>query len=210
MFEEILIRKIEVGIRLRQDLGDIKELAQSIDQIGLLNPITVRKENSKYYLLAGERRLKAIQYLKKKTIQARIIKNEIKIGDYFIMDNKLNDEDFENSCEICDYPITEEHHIWPKWFGGPDDEKNKINLCPNHHYFIDLLTRIAIHDHYPGDKELRTKQTIKKYEKIQSLMLNYEISPFHYFEEYIKPAIPLIVKKTNDLVKEMTKNAKNS
>ena len=38
---------------------DLKGLAQSISENGLLQPITVRKENGVYYLIAGERRLRA-------------------------------------------------------------------------------------------------------------------------------------------------------
>lgn len=38
---------------------DIKDLAASIEEIGLLQPIAVRRINDKYELIAGERRLKA-------------------------------------------------------------------------------------------------------------------------------------------------------
>lgn len=38
---------------------DLKSLAQSIQENGLLQPVTVRRENGAYYLVAGERRLRA-------------------------------------------------------------------------------------------------------------------------------------------------------
>lgn len=38
---------------------ELKSLAQSIQESGLLQPITVRKENGVYFLVAGERRLRA-------------------------------------------------------------------------------------------------------------------------------------------------------
>ena len=38
---------------------ELKSLAQSIAENGLLQPVTVRKENGAYYLIAGERRLRA-------------------------------------------------------------------------------------------------------------------------------------------------------
>ena len=50
------ISEIVVGERHRRDLGDIRGLADSIADIGLLNPITV-DENGR--LLAGARRLAA-------------------------------------------------------------------------------------------------------------------------------------------------------
>ncbi|BDR57007.1 ParB/RepB/Spo0J family partition protein [Xylocopilactobacillus apis] len=49
----------------------IKELAQSIDKNGLLQPIVVREyEPHKYEIVAGERRFRAVQWLQRKTIQA--------------------------------------------------------------------------------------------------------------------------------------------
>lgn len=40
-------------------LDELQSLAQSIAQNGLLQPVTVRRENGIYYLIAGERRLRA-------------------------------------------------------------------------------------------------------------------------------------------------------
>jgi len=54
--------------------SQLKELADSINEIGLLQPITVRKlDNLKYELIAGERRLRAHQLLGKSVIEAIII-----------------------------------------------------------------------------------------------------------------------------------------
>lgn len=50
----------------------IAELAQSIRTHGLLQPITVRKKDDKYELIAGERRLRAAIYLEMKVIPAII------------------------------------------------------------------------------------------------------------------------------------------
>lgn len=52
---------------------DIENLAASIEEIGLLQPIAVRRINDKYELIAGERRLKAHQFLNKNTIEVIII-----------------------------------------------------------------------------------------------------------------------------------------
>ena len=38
---------------------ELRGLAQSIQENGLLQPVTVRRENGQYYLVAGERRLRA-------------------------------------------------------------------------------------------------------------------------------------------------------
>ncbi|QYM80572.1 ParB/RepB/Spo0J family partition protein [Horticoccus luteus] len=51
----------------------LNELAESIRAEGLLQPIVVRKVGEKYELIAGERRWRAFQQLKIKSIPARIV-----------------------------------------------------------------------------------------------------------------------------------------
>jgi len=55
------------------DLVALEELAESIREKGVVTPITVRKINSGYQLIAGERRWRASKQAKKKTIPAYII-----------------------------------------------------------------------------------------------------------------------------------------
>jgi len=52
--------------------AELQELADSISAEGLLQPIVVRKQGDKYQLIAGERRWRAFQLLKLKTIPARV------------------------------------------------------------------------------------------------------------------------------------------
>jgi ParB family transcriptional regulator, chromosome partitioning protein len=52
--------------------AQLSELAESIRSEGLLQPIVVRKAGDKYELIAGERRWRAFQLLKIKTIPARM------------------------------------------------------------------------------------------------------------------------------------------
>ena len=51
----------------------LHELAESIRSEGLLQPIVVRKAGEKYELIAGERRWRAFQLLKIKSIPARVV-----------------------------------------------------------------------------------------------------------------------------------------
>jgi len=51
----------------------LNELAESIRSEGLLQPIVVRKAGEKFQLIAGERRWRAFQHLKIKTIPARVV-----------------------------------------------------------------------------------------------------------------------------------------
>ncbi|MGY8809136.1 MAG: ParB/RepB/Spo0J family partition protein [Fidelibacterota bacterium] len=55
------------------DEKSLKQLAQSIDEKGLITPITVKASNNKYIIVAGERRFRAHQLLKRKRILAYII-----------------------------------------------------------------------------------------------------------------------------------------
>ena len=51
----------------------LAELAESIRSEGLLQPIVVRKHGDKFQLIAGERRWRAFQLLKIRSIPARIV-----------------------------------------------------------------------------------------------------------------------------------------
>lgn len=53
--------------------AQLSELADSIRSEGLLQPVVVRKAGDKYELIAGERRWRAFQLLKIKTIPARLV-----------------------------------------------------------------------------------------------------------------------------------------
>jgi len=61
--------------RPRKNFEDksLKQLAQSIEEKGLISPITVKKVNSKYIIVAGERRFRAHKLLNKKRILAYVI-----------------------------------------------------------------------------------------------------------------------------------------
>ena len=72
----ILISKISPNPNQPRKLFDekaLKQLAQSIDEKGLISPITVKASNNKYIIVAGERRFRAHQLLKRKRILAYII-----------------------------------------------------------------------------------------------------------------------------------------
>jgi len=56
--------------RKKFSVEKIKDLANSINESGLIQPVVVYKEGEKYYLLVGERRWRASQYLKWKKIPA--------------------------------------------------------------------------------------------------------------------------------------------
>lgn len=75
-FDEIEIEKISLGEpnvrKIDVDL-EIDELARSIEEQGLLQPIIVHKINGNYELIAGQRRLTALIKLGRKTVPAMIV-----------------------------------------------------------------------------------------------------------------------------------------
>lgn len=57
---KIPVNQVIVGERVREDIGDIKSLADSIAKFGLLHPIVLDDDNN---LVAGGRRLEAVKLL---------------------------------------------------------------------------------------------------------------------------------------------------
>ena len=75
-FVEIPVQSIERSpYQARREISadHLNELAESIRSEGLLQPIVVRKNGDKYQLIAGERRWRAFQLLKIKSIPARLV-----------------------------------------------------------------------------------------------------------------------------------------
>lgn len=70
--QHIPVSSIHTGLNPREsfDPERIKELADSIREHGLLQPISVRPHNGTYQLIAGERRYRAMQSLGMKTVPA--------------------------------------------------------------------------------------------------------------------------------------------
>lgn len=68
----VQISDIKVKKRVRKDLGNLDDLKDSLRIYGLLNPITL---NSRYELIAGERRLSAAKQLGWTSINANILDN---------------------------------------------------------------------------------------------------------------------------------------
>jgi len=75
-FQEIAVHLVEPSpYQARREISaeQLNELAESIRSEGLLQPIVVRKHADKFQLIAGERRWRAFQMLKIKTIPARVV-----------------------------------------------------------------------------------------------------------------------------------------
>jgi N6-adenosine-specific RNA methylase IME4/ParB-like chromosome segregation protein Spo0J len=77
----MLIADIIIGERSRKDLGDLAALAASIDKLGLLHPVVVRRTDN--VLIAGERRIKAFGLLNRSQIPVTLVDiEEIAFGQH--------------------------------------------------------------------------------------------------------------------------------
>jgi len=75
-FQEIPVHLVEPSpYQPRKDINSaqLSELAESIRAEGLLQPIVVRRVGGRFQLIAGERRWRAFQQLKLKSIPARVL-----------------------------------------------------------------------------------------------------------------------------------------
>ncbi|MBF0263547.1 MAG: ParB N-terminal domain-containing protein [Magnetococcales bacterium] len=70
MISELPIARISIGLRHRRDLGDVAVLADSIRDLGLLQPIGIDADNR---LIFGHRRLEACRSLGWTSIPVRVI-----------------------------------------------------------------------------------------------------------------------------------------
>lgn len=86
---KIPIEEITKGDRARKELGDIEQLAKSIDAVGLLHPIVVNKEHK---LIAGERRLAAVTQLKWDAVPCNVVSSLEEAS------KELQAERDENTC----------------------------------------------------------------------------------------------------------------
>jgi N6-adenosine-specific RNA methylase IME4 len=76
----LLLDAIKIGLRSRQDHGDVDSLASSIADIGLLHPIVVTPDGS---LIAGARRLMAFKKLGRESIPVTVVDLErVVLGEY--------------------------------------------------------------------------------------------------------------------------------
>lgn len=83
------IDDIKITNRYRKDLGDIKSLAKSIEDVGCLNPITVTYDNE---LLAGQRRIEAHRLLGLTEIPALKVKDLTTAVKFLTAERDENEE----------------------------------------------------------------------------------------------------------------------
>lgn len=105
-FGLVKVNDIEIGERFRIDYGDLEELALSIREKELINPVTVstNEGDDKYRLAAGGRRMAAIKLLGWEEIPCRIY-------DHPLSDIELRSIELEENLKRKDLTFMEECNL---------------------------------------------------------------------------------------------------
>lgn len=121
-FEKVFVGDIKVGVRRREELGDIPALAENISKRGLLHPIVVDDDLN---LVAGERRLRAHQHLGESEIFVRYLRDlsederrEIELEEN---DFRLDLTAFERSKNLSDMADTAARVIEGEFSSASDE-----------------------------------------------------------------------------------------
>ena len=72
-FENVKLSEIKEDFNPRTDFSGVDELVKSIESVGLLQPVVVRKDGEKFILVDGSQRLRALKKLEQKETQAIVI-----------------------------------------------------------------------------------------------------------------------------------------
>lgn len=77
MTKNIELSKLDRGTNIREEVdAELHELSESIRKNGLLNPLTVVQKGSRYEVIAGHRRLKALQMLGEPFVECNVLDYE--------------------------------------------------------------------------------------------------------------------------------------
>lgn len=109
----IPIKDIKISSRIRQDLGDLDTLAQSIKKMGLIHPVII---SERYELLSGHRRLEACKSLGLETIEAKIV--AIGDDDLTRIDWEYHENIGRKDLDVSEtkrYAARREHYMMPKY-----------------------------------------------------------------------------------------------
>lgn len=78
---EVPLRKIDIGRNVRLDVGDVGELAATIAELGVLQPVKVMPTGSgRYHLVFGQRRVLAARQAGLETIPAIVVAPNADLG----------------------------------------------------------------------------------------------------------------------------------
>ena len=132
----IQLNNITVMERIRQDNGDLQALMKGIRDHGLMNPITVMENDGHYVLIAGYRRMIAVQALDETEIEATVL-SPVDAEEQLCLEIEENEnrKEFTDSEKVAyakKLRVIEAEKA-RKRMGGhnkPDESKSSQDNCP--------------------------------------------------------------------------------
>lgn len=149
---EIPVNKIVVNpLQPREDFDEEKlnELAESIRQKGLIQPITVKRSGDEYMLISGERRLRAVKKLGRENIAA------------YLFEMSEGDDTNDNLLELALIENIQREDLNPMELS---DSYNKLSTEYN-------LTQEQI-----SEKVSKQRSTVANYLRLQRLPVEIKVS----------------------------------
>lgn len=110
-------------IRKNYGYKKLLELAQSIDENGMINPVIITYQNKQPLLISGERRLQAAKILGMKAIPCIVIKSDNRQAAILSLIENLQRDDY-NDFEITDRIV----HLHKDYGMSEEDIANTIGL----------------------------------------------------------------------------------
>lgn len=120
--------------RLEFDQDALMDLAQSIRENGLIQPITVRKVNDKYQIIAGERRFRALRLNGAVEVPANIMDaDEVQMAEMALVENIQREnlsaiEEAKSYVEIMKYAGINQSQLALRVGKSQSSIANKIRL----------------------------------------------------------------------------------
>lgn len=111
---EIFLSEIDESSRVREDYGDLTSLVFSIKEFGLIQPIVVTWDDNRWRLLAGGRRLRALQKLGRQSI---IHGKEILVREELYNSEDKNIQYIRQSIEL-EENLKRKDMTWPEQVEG--------------------------------------------------------------------------------------------
>jgi ParB family transcriptional regulator, chromosome partitioning protein len=133
--DDLDIRDIRVENPLRKDIGDIEALSNSIDQLGLLQPIIVRPRDGSFVLVAGHRRLEACKKLRWRKIPCHIVE----LSDKAAFEVSLTENLDRKTLDLLEEGRAFQTYVAMSGWGGLTELSNRIGLSPSY-----ISKRIAL------------------------------------------------------------------
>lgn len=133
--DDLNIRDIHIGSPLRKDLGNIEALSESINELGLLQPIIVRPLDDFFDLVAGHRRLEACKKLRWRKIPCHVVE----LSDKSAFEVALTENLDRKTLDPLEEGRAFQKYVTMSGWGGMTELSKKVGLSPSY-----ISKRIAL------------------------------------------------------------------